>query len=77
MPSDCKVTDRRGSEKPCLFPWTFYGLENIPGCANPDDDEGGDWCPTELVDGRYISASGNYGFCRSSICREYVTVPPL
>ena len=35
------------------------------GCSNPDRDSGGDWCPTELTNGEYISKSGKWGYCRT------------
>ena len=67
----CKVTDQHGQEKPCIFPWSCGNEENIQGCANPDNDFD-NWCPTELVNGRYISGSGNYGFCTSPECQAFI-----
>ena len=51
----------------CIFPWKYNDEARVyKGCANPDEDGGGDWCPTELNDdGEYVSKSGKWGYCRT------------
>ena len=67
--SACLTTDNRQ----CIFPWTFSvdGSEH-QGCANPDNDSGGLWCPTLLDDtGTYQSdGSGNWGYCSDKCFTE-------
>ena len=67
--SACLTTDNRL----CIFPWTFSvdGSEH-QGCANPDNDSGGLWCPTLLDDtGTYQSdGSGNWGYCSDNCYTE-------
>ena len=55
---------------PCIFPWTYSADgDNYQGCANPDSDSGGPWCPTGVDDnGIYISGSGKWGYCNLDIC---------
>ena len=62
------TSDSDSPEQPCIFPWTdhWHGL-NHEGCANPDDDAGGLWCPTKLNnEGVYIGGSGFWGYCSDS-----------
>ena len=36
------------------------------GCANPDNDRGGLWCPTAVdVDGKFVKNTKDYGFCNA------------
>ena len=65
-----KPDDARQPNKPCVFPWKMsdghgWTSPTNQGCANPDDDEGGLWCPTATnEDGVYIAGSGTWGYCR-------------
>ena len=62
------TSDSDSPEQPCVFPWIdhWYGLSH-GGCANPDDDAGGLWCPTKLNnEGVYIGGSGFWGYCSDS-----------
>ena len=37
---------------------------NYTGCANPNNDPMGDWCPTELnEDGEFSAKSRKWGYC--------------
>ena len=56
-------------DKPCIFPWKHSdtGGTWYTGCANPDDDSGGNWCPTKLGANRvYQSGSGEWGYCNKN-----------
>ena len=67
--SGCLTTDN----KQCIFPWTYSdgGSTVHQGCANPDGDPGGLWCPTEVDDtGTYIAGSGNWGYCSDDCFTE-------
>ena len=45
-------------------PLTLFNCPSqYTACANPYGDIRGDWCPTELIDGMYISGSGKWGLC--------------
>ena len=48
--------------RPCIFPWIDYKTNlTHQGCANPDKDEGGLWCATQLdKDGYWL----DYGYCK-------------
>ena len=52
--------------KVCVFPWKYNEeQETYNGCANPDNDAGGLWCPTETdSNGVYTSGSGKWGNCK-------------
>ena len=62
-----KCITNAGNEpnKPCIFPW-YYSHDTVPklhtACADPNGS-GYNWCPTEVVDGTYISGSGHWGKC--------------
>ena len=64
----CLTTNEERSSakgKPCIYewidPWTNTKHE---GCANPDNDRGGLWCPTAVdVDGKFVKNTKDYGFC--------------
>jgi hypothetical protein len=44
--------------------WTYPdSAEKYDGCANPDDDDDGDWCPTYLENGEYVAGSGKFKRC--------------
>ena len=68
--------DSPQKQKHCIFPWTYSGDgSNHQGCANPDNDSGGLWCPTALKwmdgwNGTYISGSGNWGYCSDDCYTE-------
>ena len=67
--SGCLTTDN----KQCIFPWTYsVDGSNHQGCANPDNDPGGLWCPTLVDDtGTYQSdGSGNWGYCSDNCFTE-------
>ena len=67
--SGCLTTDN----KQCIFPWTYsVDGSNHQGCANPDNDPGGLWCPTLVDDtGTYIAdGSGNWGYCSDNCYTE-------
>ena len=54
--------------EPCIFPWKDrYTNLTHQGCANPDQDEVGLWCPTQLdEDGYYPLYNGPgsfWGYC--------------
>ena len=73
VPSDtCRVMDSYDQEKPCIFPWSFKDHHNMDGCLNPSNHPGGSWCPTEIVNGAYVSGSGNYGLCKSFACKKKI-----
>ena len=57
-------------DKPCIFPWGFAEtMHNYEGCVNPDGDEGGNWCATEVDhNGMYVSGSGKWGYCNIDHC---------
>ena len=52
-------------DKPCMEIWGYAAtMHNYEGCVNPDGDEGGNWCATEVDDtGMYVSGSGKWGYC--------------
>ena len=56
-------------KKPCVFPWIDdRDKKKNEGCANPDGDNGGFWCPTEVNDDmKYVGGKGNWGYC-NDIC---------
>ena len=68
---DRRTTDESGkrgqqADKPCKFPWKYSGTGGTlyNGCANPDDDAGGNWCPTALdADNVYQAGKGEWGYC--------------
>ena len=67
--SGCLTTDN----KQCIFPWTYsVDGSNHQGCANPDNDASGLWCPTLVDDtGTYQSdGSGNWGYCSDNCFTE-------
>ena len=49
----------------CVFPWRYNDEQEIyNGCANPDDDARGLWCPTETdSSGAYKTGMGTWGHC--------------
>ena len=65
----CSTRDETNSSKkneiygkPCIFPWIdHYTNLTHPGCANPDQDEGGLWCPTEVDENGYFWRG--WGYC--------------
>ena len=65
-----------GGEDPnahCILEWTYpvNGL-TYKGCANPDVDPGGDWCPTEVnEDGQFEPKSGKWGYCSENCRRDH------
>ena len=68
--------------KPCIFPW-YYSHDTVPklytACADPAGS-GYNWCPTEVVDGTYVSGSGKWGECDVTLpeCNALGTPnPPL
>ena len=67
--SGCLTSDN----KQCIFPWTYsVDGSNHQGCANPDNDASGLWCPTLVDDtGTYQSdGSGNWGYCSDNCFTE-------
>lgn len=53
--------------KVCVFPWRYRESqgEAYSGCANPDDDPRGLWCPTETNSlGIYVIGSAKWGYCK-------------
>ena len=41
--------------KPCVFPWKYSSDgPSFNGCANPYENEGGNWCATGLNRMKYI-----------------------
>ena len=54
--------------KACVFPWIdeFVGKKH-DGCANPNFDARGPWCPTAITgmddNGTFYRASQVYGYC--------------
>ena len=58
--------------KPCIFPWKDpWKHETHQGCAVPDGDPGGVWCPTQLgADGYYVKQSGKWGYCNEYCNKE-------
>ena len=70
--TDSCITHSGGdSGKPCIFPWkdTWTHATNL-GCATPDGDSGGVWCPTQLnEDGYYVRNSGKWGYC-NEYCKK-------
>ena len=55
--SGCHTVKESGSypDMPCVMSWT-YPINGVTykGCANPDGDTNGQWCPTE------VNAAGEY-----------------
>ena len=51
--------------KPCVFPWIDpWTKKKHEGCAAPDGDEYGVWCPTKVNDDmEYSDGKGNWGYC--------------
>ena len=66
--SSGKCTTRGGEapDTPCVLQsWIFNDEAPVyDGCANPDGDPGGQWCPTGLTGGKYITGSGKWGYCK-------------
>ena len=58
-----KVSPQR--KRPCVFPWIDpWTNKKNEGCAAPDGDEYGVWCPTKVNDDmKYIDGEGNWGYC--------------
>ena len=52
-------------KKPCVFPWIDpWTKKKNEGCAAPDGDEYGVWCPTKVNDDmKYVDGEGNWGYC--------------
>ena len=62
----CAPKRGENKEKPCIFPWkhSSTGGTWYTGCANPDNDSGGNWCPTKLDDDNtYKAGQGEWGYC--------------
>ena len=63
------TTDGDDPNKPCIFPW-YYSRDPVPtlyiACDNPDADVK-NWCPTEVVNGTYVSGSGKWGYCNEDL----------
>ena len=64
--------------EPCIFPWKDrYTNLTHQGCANPDQDEVGLWCPTQLdEDGYYplYNGPGSYwGYCDENCNYSFTT----
>ena len=64
----CRTTNEEASpqkNKPCVFPWIDRWTKKIhEGCAAPDGDEHGLWCPTKLNDDmEYVDGKGDWGYC--------------
>ena len=64
----CRTTNEEASpqkNKPCVFPWIDRWTKKInEGCAAPDGDEHGLWCPTKVNDDmEYSDGKGNWGYC--------------
>ena len=60
-------------EMPCVSSWTYpiNGM-TYSGCANPDNDPGGDWCPTMVnQDGNYEPKSRRWGYCNDKCPKDH------
>ena len=44
------------------------------GCANPDQDEGGLWCPTQLDEDGYFVTNNHWGYCDENCNYSFTTV---
>ena len=67
LPGQCQTTGGDDPNKQCIFPWRYNNEPTLYyGCANPDNSAG-NWCPTGLTDGKYISGSGKWGFCNMAL----------
>ena len=67
--SDDNDTDGLDEIKPCIFPWKHKntGDKWHHGCANPDNDDRGNWCPVKLPDdGVYVGDWDAYAFCNDA-----------
>ena len=58
-------------DKACVFPWIDeIKRKNHNGCANPNFDPRGPWCPTDIngVDenGIFYRSSLVYGYCNDN-----------
>ena len=65
--------------EPCIFPWKeLYTNLTHQGCANPDQDEGGLWCPTQLDEDGYFATNNQYqwGYCDEN-CNYSITTAEL
>ena len=61
------TTSGRDSGKPCIFPWKYRNEPTVYyGCANPSGASG-EWCATELSDGKYKWWSRKWGYCDMSV----------
>ena len=46
----------------CVVPWK-YNDKTYEGCANPDSDPNGLWCPTKLDDNGQFMGSNDWEYC--------------
>ena len=70
----CLTTNENRSPskgKPCIYEWYDpWTNRKHMGCANPDKDKNGLWCPTQVDDeGYFVKNSKHYGFC-NDYCLE-------
>ena len=57
---------------PCVMTWT-YPINGVTytGCANPDGDTNGTWCPTEVnAAGEFEPKSRKWGYCNSKCPKD-------
>ena len=67
----CVTSGGEVPNKQCKFPWiNSDNNKTYVGCANPNNDSKGYWCPTEVnEDGEFVPESGNWGYC-SDKCQK-------
>lgn len=74
-----------GASSQCVkSPWLFVNSKGFPpgpytGCANPDKDTGGDWCPTKIAYVAGSKAGTKWEYCSpvgASVPPTTGTIPP-
>ena len=71
--------DSAAINKPCVFPWKYSSDgPSFNGCANPYENEGGNWCAKGLNQMEiYVSGSNNVSYIYNPVATGQIEIQKI